>query len=64
MNLKDEIELAATREKLDKLQKQYEEILQESGGNKNTRTLTLYSLKQIINRLSEDISRHKVKNGG
>jgi hypothetical protein len=64
MNLKDDLQLSATKEKLSGLQEQYEATRQETGGNQHLRELTLRSFKKLINQLTEEIARYEAHAGG
>jgi hypothetical protein len=67
MNLRDQKELAVTKEKLRKLEVWYEKRLHEPAQDAHVRELTLQSLKKMINQLKEEIvrfeSREKKKVG-
>ena len=55
--LKDQIELQNTREKLRMLEKQYAAAQVRPSVNQHARQLTLRSLKRLINQLTEEIVR-------
>lgn len=59
MTLKDDLELAATREKLREVEDRYESRLRESPSNPHVHELTLRSLKGVINQLKEEIARYE-----
>ncbi len=59
MTLKDEMELANTRDKLRELEARYEARLQEAPVNPRVHELTLRSLKRLMNQLKEDIARYE-----
>jgi len=58
-DLRNETELANTRDKLHILEARYEEIRQETGGDEELRTTELKSLKRFINQLKEEIARYE-----
>jgi len=64
MNLKDELQLSVTKEKLSGLKECYESIRQETGGDAFVRDITLRSLKKLINQLTEEIARYEAHVGG
>jgi len=64
MNLKDELQLSVTKEKLSGLKERYESIRQETGGDEFVREVTLRSLKKMINQLTEEIARYEAHAGG
>jgi hypothetical protein len=64
MNLKDELQLTVTKEKLSGLKEHYESIRQETGGDAFVRDITLCSLKKLINQLTEEIVRYEAHAGG
>lgn len=55
MTLKNDIELANTREKLQELEARYEARRHETTANPHVHELTLQSLKRLINQLTEEI---------
>ena len=55
--LKDQIELENTREKLRMLEQQYAAAQARPSVNQHARQLTLRSLKKLINQLTEEIVR-------
>ncbi len=55
--LKDQIQLENTREKLRMLEQQYAAAQGRPSANQHTRQLTLRSLKKLINQLTEEIVR-------
>jgi len=57
--LKDQIELENTREKLQMLEQQYAAAQMRPSVNRYARQLTLRSLKKLINQLTEEIVRFK-----
>ena len=60
MSLKNDIELANTREKLARLEARYEQRHKETGGDAHVRELTLGSLKKMINQLTEEIVLYEI----
>jgi hypothetical protein len=64
MNLKDELQLTVTKEKLSGLKDCYESIRQEKDGDAFVRDITLRSLKKLINQLTEEIARYEAHAGG
>ena len=59
MTLRNDAELANTREKLRELQQRYEARRAESATDPHVRELTLQSLKRVINQLTEEIARYE-----
>jgi hypothetical protein len=57
MSIKDQHELATTREKLAWLEKQYEAARRKPAENVRAHEWTLRSLKQMINQMKEEIAR-------
>ena len=57
MELKDDLELEVTREKLQSLVARYESVRRDPAGDAHLQELTLRSLKRIINQLKEEILR-------
>ena len=57
MNLQSQQELDSTREKLSLLERRYDAIRREEGGDDRAKNLTLQSLKALINQLKEEITR-------
>ncbi len=57
MNLQSQQELDSTREKLRLLERRYDAIRREEDGNEHERSLTLQSLRALINQLKEEITR-------
>jgi len=60
MTLKNDIELANTREKLRELEARYEARRHETAANPHVHELTLQSLKRLINQLKEEITLFEV----
>ena len=61
MDLRNERELANTREKLQRLEALYEADENESGGDEELRETEMESLKRLINQLKEEIARYEVR---
>ena len=61
MTLRNIKQVQATTEKLRLLEQRYAEIRAATGGNEHTRDITLRSLKQLINQLTEEIARFESK---
>ncbi len=61
MELKDEREVAVTREKLYTLEASYREINQDPGEDAHIQELTLRSLKRLINQMKEEIARFEAR---
>lgn len=61
MNLDNEREFHATREKLRLLEARHEGARAESAGDNRVRELSSRSLKRLINQLKEDIVRFKAR---
>ena len=59
MDLKSDLELRTTREKLELLEGMYEKAKARPVENATTRRLTLDSLKRLINQLTEEIVRYE-----
>jgi hypothetical protein len=57
MNLRNQRELDATREKLRGLEEQYEAARSRGFASDDVRQMTLRSLKKLINQLKEEIVR-------
>jgi hypothetical protein len=57
MSIKDQHELAVTREKLTWLEHQYEAAKGKPDENVRAQEWTLRSLKQMINQMKEEIAR-------
>ena len=60
MNLRNDIELASTRAKLDRLELRYEELRNDTTADEHVRELTMRSLKGTINQSKEEIVRYEV----
>ena len=59
MDLKDDLELEVTREKLHSLEARYEKVRQDSAGDAHVQELTLRSLRRMINQMKEEIARYE-----
>ena len=61
MNLRNERELANTREKLKRLEAIHGAHETETGGDEELREASMQSLKRFINQLKEEIARYEVR---
>ena len=61
MTLVNAKQYQATTEKLQLLENRYAEIQKAVTGDEHTRDITLRSLKQLINQLTEELVRYKSK---
>ncbi len=61
MTLKNDVELANTREKLRELEERYKLRCQEIPDNPRVHELTVQSLKRTINQLKEEIARYTTR---
>ena len=61
MNLRNERELANTREKLERLEALYGAHETETGDDEELREASMQSLKRFINQLKEEIARYEVR---
>lgn len=59
MDLRNERELANTREKLQRLEALYEADDNETGGDEELREAEMESLRRLINQLKEEIARYE-----
>ena len=59
VTLRNDIELENTRQRLRELEDRYEELRSDSAEDARVRELTLFSLKQLINQLKEEIVRYE-----
>jgi hypothetical protein len=59
VDLRNERELANTREKLQRLEALYEADENEIGGDEELREAEMESLKRLINQLTEEIARYQ-----
>jgi len=57
MTLQSQQELDSTRDKLRLLEQRYDAIRREAGGSDLATSLTLRSLRALINQLKEEIAR-------
>ncbi|MDZ4659728.1 MAG: hypothetical protein SH868_19310 [Bythopirellula sp.] len=60
MILMSQVEVDNTRAKLALLESSYENLRQEIGGDEELRTITMQSLKKLINQFTEEIVRYEV----
>lgn len=60
MALRNQIELANTRGKLQELEERYEARMRDTPANPHVHELTLQSLKRMINQLKEEIALFEV----
>ena len=61
MTLRNDVELANTRDKLRILEESYEETVNDPTEDEHVRELTMFSLKRIINQLKEEIVRYECR---
>lgn len=61
MELKNDRELANTREKLRRLEKVYDEAFQEPSEDEELRQAELESLTRTINQFKEEIARYEAR---
>ena len=59
MMLRNDAELANTREKLREVEQWYMELREDQGEDERVRQLTLRSYKRLINQLKEEIARYQ-----
>jgi len=59
MMLRNETELANTRQKLRELEDRYAELRHDPNEDPRVRELTMRSLKRLINQLKEEIARYE-----
>ena len=59
MDLRNEREVANTREKLERLEALYRAREVETGGDEELRDATMQSLKRYINQFKEEIARYE-----
>ena len=60
MTLRNDTELANTREKLRELEKRYARRLKEKPINERVHELTMASLKRVMNQLKEEIALYEI----
>jgi len=60
MDLKNDSELANTREKLRELEERYQARRGQPGNHARAHELTLQSLMRMINQLKEEIARYEL----
>lgn len=58
MSLSNEVELANTQAKLERLERRYAELREDASQDERVRELTLRSLKATINQFKEEIARY------
>jgi hypothetical protein len=61
VTLRNDIELANTREKLRELEERYRDRSKETPDDLHVHELTLRSLKRTINQLKEEIARYQAR---
>ena len=61
MSLKNDRELANTREKLQLLEVAYQELCNETGGDEQLRETEMRSLRKLINQFREEIARYEIR---
>lgn len=61
MTLKNDAELANTREKLGELEARYDARSAEEAADPHVHELTLQSLKRLINQLKEEITMYEAR---
>ena len=61
MDIKDECEVAVTREKLRSLEARCRAVEQDAKGDRHVQELTVRSLKRIINQMKEEIARYEAR---
>ena len=59
MSLNNDTELANTRIKLQRLERRYEELRNDTREDEHVRELTMRSLKGTINQFKEEIARYE-----
>jgi hypothetical protein len=59
VNLKNDVELANTRDKLRLLEESYEEVISEDTDDEELREAEMASLKRLINQFKEEIARYE-----
>lgn len=57
MGIVNEVQLVYSREKLQMLEDQYEVVKNDQQQSEKARSVTMRSLKQLINQLKEEIAR-------
>jgi hypothetical protein len=60
MSITNQVELANTRTKLQRLETRYEALRHDTATAPRVRELTMRSLKETINQFKEEISRFEV----
>jgi hypothetical protein len=61
MDLRNDRELANTRNKLARLEARYAAHERKTGGDEELRELTMESLKRLINQFKEEIARYETR---
>ena len=61
MTLRNDAELANTREKLRDLEERYEQLRHDPAEDSRVRERTLFSLKRVINQLKEEVARYQTR---
>ena len=61
MTLRNDIELANTREKLRELEDRYEELRSDTTEDRRVRELSMHSIKRLINQLKGKIARFEAR---
>ena len=61
MSLRNERELASTRNKLARLEARYQSLCAQKGGDEELREMTMDSLKRTINQFKEEIARYQAR---
>ncbi len=61
MTLRNDRELANTREKLRLLEETYEDTRNDMSEDARVRELSMHSLKRLINQLKEEIARYEAR---
>jgi hypothetical protein len=59
VSLKNQRELANSKIKLARLEKRYQSLSTESGGDEELREMSLESLQRTINQFTEEIARYE-----
>jgi len=59
MSLRNAIELANTRAKLQRLENRYQTLRSDANQDQHVRELTMRSLKATINQFKEEIARYE-----
>lgn len=59
MTLQNDFELSNTQTKLHELESLFRELQEDPNEDERVRELTLFSLKKLINQLTEEIARYQ-----